>query len=123
MELGELEVYRLARALSKKIWVIYSEMDWHQKKIIGDQWIRSADSVGANIAEGFGRYHYLDKNRFNFNARGSLMEVRHWTELLYERTALNKAYCEEIIQIIQLLGVKLNNYISSTQQRAESSKK
>ena len=43
---------------------IYSQMNFEDKKIIGDQFIRSTDSVGANIAEGYSRFHYLDKVRF-----------------------------------------------------------
>ncbi|HRZ29314.1 MAG TPA: four helix bundle protein [Candidatus Paceibacterota bacterium] len=42
--------------------------------IIGTQFITAIDSIGANIAEGCGRFHYLDKNKFMYNARGSLME-------------------------------------------------
>jgi len=37
---------------------------------------RSAVSITANIAEAFGRYHYSDKNKFYYNARGSLEELK-----------------------------------------------
>lgn len=37
---------------------------------------RAALSVPANIAEGFGRYHYMDKAKFYINARGSLLELK-----------------------------------------------
>ena len=60
-------------------------MDWKLQKIIGDQWITSIDSVGSNIAEGYGRFHYLDKIKFYYNARGSLLESKHWLDRLYER--------------------------------------
>ena len=36
---------------------------------------RASKSVTANIAEGYGRYHYLDSVKFYSNARGSLNEV------------------------------------------------
>ena len=62
--LRELEVYRLSRELSKIGWQIYNEIDWRVKKIIGDQFITSTDSIGANIAEGYKRFHYLDKIKF-----------------------------------------------------------
>lgn len=39
------------------------------------QFRRSARSVTANIAEGFGRFHYRDNYKFCSNARGSLFEV------------------------------------------------
>lgn len=69
MDLNDLKIYRLAKEISDESWIIYENLDWHDKKIMGDQFINAIDSIGANIAEGFGRYHYLDKNKFNYNAR------------------------------------------------------
>ncbi len=45
---------------------------------IGIQLVRAAGSVGANIAEGTGRWHRADQRKFAFNARGSLCETEHW---------------------------------------------
>ncbi len=42
---------------------------------LGDQMLRSARSITANIAEGYGRFHYLDNSKFCSNARGSCYEV------------------------------------------------
>jgi four helix bundle protein len=42
---------------------------------LGDQFIRAARSTTANIAEGYGRFHYLDNAKFCSNARGSCWEV------------------------------------------------
>jgi four helix bundle protein len=42
---------------------------------LGDQILRAARSVTANIAEGHGRFHYLDNSKFCRNARGSCTEV------------------------------------------------
>lgn len=57
-------VYKLTRELSRIAWVIYEKLEWRIKKIMGDQFIESTDSVSANIAEGYGRFHYLDKVKF-----------------------------------------------------------
>jgi four helix bundle protein len=38
---------------------------------LGDQVLRSARSITANIAEGYGRFHYLDNSKFCSMARGS----------------------------------------------------
>ena len=45
------------------------------KRRLGDQVLRAARSTTANIAEGYGRYHYLDNAKFCSNARGSCYEV------------------------------------------------
>jgi four helix bundle protein len=42
---------------------------------LGDQILRAARSTTANIAEGYGRFHYLDNAKFCSNSRGSCWEV------------------------------------------------
>lgn len=113
--LANLEVYKLARELSRIGWEICEKLDWQTKKINGDQFIESTDSVGANIAEGYGRFHYLDKIKFYYNSRASLMECsEHWIELLYERNKITKDLYIKFKQIAQKLSIKLNNFISTT---------
>lgn len=56
--LKDLEVYRLAKELSKITWKVYGGLSWQEKKIMGDQFIESVDSIGANIAGGYGRHHF-----------------------------------------------------------------
>jgi four helix bundle protein len=57
------------------------------RRRLGDQILRSADSVGANIAEATGRWHTPDKRRLLIIARGSLHELEHWL-LTAERRGL-----------------------------------
>lgn len=112
--LKELEIYKLAKKLSKIGWEIYDTLNWRVKKITGDQFIESTDSVGANIAEGYRRFHYLERIKFCYNSRASLSEsCDHWLELLYEREKVDIEKYKQMKQIAQNLSVKLNNYISS----------
>jgi len=113
--LKDLKVYKLARHLSTKAWLIYSKMGFEDKKHIGDQFIRSVDSVGANIAEGYYRFHYLDKCRFYYNSRASLAEaMEHWAELLLERGKISQETFNEFATIYKDLQVRLNNFIRET---------
>lgn len=113
--LKDLEVYQLSRKLSTLAWKIYSGLNYEQKKIIGDQFIRSIDSVGANISEGYARFHYLDKIRFFYISRGSLSEaVYHWAELMLERKIISENIFYTLSEVHKQLEVKLNNFISST---------
>lgn len=57
---------------------------------MGDQLIRVIDSHAANIAEGYGRYHYLDRIKFYYNARASLLESKHWLYLFLKRKKSQK---------------------------------
>ena len=113
--LKDLEVYRLARELSQTSWKVYESLNWQDKKIMGGQFIEAIDSVGANIAEGYGRYHYLDKIKFYYNSRASLLEAcQHWLELLRERNKIKEDDFKKIKDIQEKLLIKLNNFITST---------
>jgi four helix bundle protein len=115
IELKNLEVYKIARQLSATIWQIYIRMNFEDKKHIGDQILRSADSVGANIAEGYGRFHYLDKVRIYYNARGSHFEAfTHWLELLLEREKISLAEFDAFKSKASILHIKLNHLITVT---------
>lgn len=46
-----------------------------EKYRLGDQMLRAARSSTANLAEGFGRFHFMDNARFCSNARGSCWEL------------------------------------------------
>lgn len=114
IKLQDLEVYQLARELSRIGWLIYEPLDWQTKKIMGDQFIESTDSVGANIAEGYSRYHYLDKIKFFYNARGSLAEASdHWIELLKDRKKAEDALFQKFKTTADLTSRKLQHFISA----------
>ena len=114
INLKDLEVYKSARESSRLGWNIYEKFDWRLKKIVGDQFIRSLDSVGANIAEGYGRFHFLDKIRFYYNARGSLLESIHWLNLLEERGLVGEEEAGRLRRELERLHFKLNQFISAT---------
>lgn len=111
--LENLEVYKLSRKLSEIAWEVYESLGWQERKILGDQFVRSTDSVGANVAEGFGRFHYLDKIRFYYNARGSLFESLHWFKLISERKLLKNPSLEKVYKrTYTSLTPKLNAFIN-----------
>lgn len=78
---------------------------------MGDQFIEATDSTGANIAEGFGRFHYLDKIKFYYNARASLKESRHWFEVMTERKIVDTEKRRQYLKIYSELSPKLNSFI------------
>ena len=117
MELGKLEIYKLSLNLSENIWKVYSMLSNDLKYNIGNQVIRSTDSIGANIAEGYGRFHYKDSIKFYYNSRGSLWETKHWVYLLYKRGLIQKEIYEKMIDDLNLLGKKLNGFIKSIKDK------
>lgn len=112
--LGKLEVYQTAIKISKNSWTIYERIDWKLKKIIGDQFIRAIDSMGANIAEGYGRFHYLDRTKFYYIARGSLFESKHWLFLLKERKKITEKEFNNLLEDLEIFNRQLNKFIKLT---------
>ena len=84
-----LRVYKLAEDLADEIWNIVLRWDRFARDTIGKQIVRSADSIGANIAEGTGRHDYKDNRRFVKIARGSLNETQHFLRRAFRRKLLS----------------------------------
>jgi four helix bundle protein len=83
-----------------------------EKYDLADQIRRSSKSVSANIAEGAGRYYYMDNVRFCYNARGSLDETLNHLiaarDLEYCPTPLYQDLRSHVEEIRRLL----NGYIT-----------
>ncbi|MCD9187750.1 MAG: four helix bundle protein [Pyrinomonadaceae bacterium] len=108
-----LRVYQLSEELADLIWEISIRWDNFNKDTAGKQIVRSADSIGANIAEGTGRFSYQDNKRFGYIARGSLNETKHWLRRAFKRNLLTKEEIEKLKPIMDELAPKLNAYINS----------
>jgi four helix bundle protein len=108
-----LDVYRLAENLGDRIWNIVSTWQNFPKNSLGYQLVKSADSIGANIAEGFGRFHFAENKQFARIARGSLYETRHWLRRAYRRKLLNEGETKKLQELLEELSPRLNAYISS----------
>jgi four helix bundle protein len=77
--------------------------------------VRAADSVGANIAEGSGRYGPADQRRLLFIARGSACELEHWIERAHARTlVVPDEAMEEAMQISRMLNGLIRKLPSHT---------
>ena len=92
-----LRVYQIAEQLSDEIWKIVMGWDNFAKDTVGKQLARSADSIGANIAEGTGRYNFQDNKRFVKIARGSLNETQHFLRRAFKRNLLSPADVEKLL--------------------------
>ncbi len=85
MNLDKLEVWVRAKDFAL---AVYKEvvpcLPVDEKWNLVQQLKRAAQSVPANIAEGHGRYHFLDNVRFCYFPRGSLTEVQSHMALAHE---------------------------------------
>ena len=71
----DLEVYKKARDFRKRMYAVARKLPDFEKYDLGRQIRRAAVSLTNNIAEGHGRYHFLDQIKFELHARGSLSEL------------------------------------------------
>jgi four helix bundle protein len=116
----KLQVYQLAEKIANEIWFIVEKWDIFAKDTVGKQLVRAADSIGANIAEGNGRYNYKDNQRFVKIARGSLNETRHWLRLACARNLLTKEQINQLHPLLNELSPKLNAYLNSLNKTVNS---
>jgi four helix bundle protein len=108
-----LRVYPLSEELADEIWNIVLSWNNFAKDTVGKQIVRSADSIGANIAEGEGRGSFQDNRRFIKISRGSLQETQHWLRRAFKRNLLTTEQVETLKPIIDKLSPTLNAYLRS----------
>jgi len=92
--------------------------DHFSKVTVGKQLIRSADSVAANLSEGFGRFFFKENQKFCYYSRGSLSETKTWITKAFNRQLITDQEFKVFLKDIKNIGVKLNNYIHSIGKKA-----
>ena len=110
---AELRVYQLAEQLADLVWDIVGGWSSLARDTVGKQMVRSADSIGANIAEGTGRGSFADNRRFIRIARGSLYETRHWLRRAFKRKLLTLEQSSALRPLVDQLSPMLNAYLRS----------
>ncbi len=113
MKLEELNTYNLSMDLGEKIWDIVAKWDYFAKDTVGKQLVRAADSIAANLSEGFGRYHFKEAKNFGYYSRGSLFETKTWLTKAHNRKLVDTSEFESFLLLIESIGKMLNNYIKS----------
>jgi four helix bundle protein len=100
----KLIAYRRAVELAHELHSAVEHWPLLDRKTVGPQLIRSATSVGANIAEASGRWHEQDRRQFLWVARGSLLETEHWVTYAEKRGLLAHGTANRIDEVARLLN-------------------
>jgi four helix bundle protein len=74
MNLENLVIYKQSMEIAERIWDIVLIWDSFAKFTLGKQWVNASDSIGQNISEGCGWFHFKDSKNFFYYSRGSLFE-------------------------------------------------
>jgi four helix bundle protein len=121
--LETLDVYQLAEELSDEIWNLVIKWKYFEKDTVGKQMVEAADSISANIAEGYGRFYYAESKRFYFYARGSIQETKSWLSKSKSRNLIETAQVEGLLKKAEIILIKLNAYIRFVSKSANHIKK
>jgi len=108
----EMPVYKTCRAFRKKVTELarkyFPKSEEFQLKA---QLLNAARSVTANIAEGFGRFHYQENIQYCRQSRGSLTESMEHMITAYDDNFISKQLLAEINSDYKECLAALNSYI------------
>jgi len=120
LQLNDIRAYKIPFSLSNYVWDKVNTWDRFAKDTVGKQFVRAADSVSANIAEGVGRYGKKDKIVFYRYSFGSMKESFDWNEKAYARKLLSKEEYVHILGELLLLPREINSLIKYTNDKLTS---
>lgn len=109
----DLIVYQKARSLTLDIVKYFSNKRVGKTKVfLVDQLFRAVSSIGANLAEGFGRNYSKNFRQFVGISRGSAFEVEYWLEIILELNEFDKFtiqnFIERNVEICKMLSGLMN---------------
>lgn len=116
----DLDCWKVAREVREFVRQIVDGLPKEEKYRLGDQLTRASRSITANIAEGYGRFHYLDSSKFFSNARGSTYEVLDHLITASDEGLIDSKALEQARKLLES-AIKLNNgYTKYLKTRAKS---
>jgi four helix bundle protein len=113
MTLEELAVYQLAMDIGERVRTEVVRWDFFAKDTVGKQLVRAADSMAANLSEGYGRFHFKENKQYGYYSRGSLFETKTWLTKAVKRGLVSPESHAPLERDLNQLGRMLNAYIKS----------
>jgi four helix bundle protein len=109
--INDLEIYREAMRIGEVIWCLVADWPFFAKDTVGRQVVRAADSIAANLSEGYGRYHFKENQKFCYYSRGSAHETQTWIEKSVRRNLIPDDTARELYRDLDTFMKRLNAYI------------
>lgn len=113
----DLETWQIAHKFVLEVYEITRRFPKDELYGLVSQLRRAALSITSNIAEGFSRYHYNDKIRFYYNARGSMSEVKNCLILSRDLDYINKNLCHDLLDNTERILRLINGLIRSIEKQ------
>ncbi len=111
----ELEVYKLARQLAKEIFDITKSFPKEEIFSLTSQIRKSSRSVGAQIAEAWGKRRYIRHFESKLtDADGEQLETQHWIETSLDHNYITEFTAQDLIRRYETLGKQLGSMIDKS---------
>jgi len=110
LRFDDLRVLQAVEGVADGIWKVVVGWDEFAREVVGRQLARAADSIGANIAESFGRYHYGEKLQFLYYARGSLFETKYWVNRAKARGLIQAEQADSCSENLNDIARQVNSF-------------
>ncbi len=117
LKFEELRVLQAAEAIADGIWRQVVQWSLFARDTVGGQLVRATDSIGANIAESFGRFHWGEKLQFLYYPRGSLFEAKYWLNRALARELMPSAQVQDYVTRLTDLARQVNNFSATLKTR------
>jgi four helix bundle protein len=115
----DLDVWNNCRQIRMNIWKMCKDFPCDEVHRLSDQMVRASRSATANIAEGYGRFHYQENIQFCRQARGSLYELIDHITVVEDCQYLDQDNSAAIIEEVKSAIIVLNGYIRYLKKRKE----
>lgn len=114
-----LVAWERAREVKKYFYnIILQRIQIEEKYTLGHQIRKTLISITANIAEGYGRYHYKEGIQFYRISRASLYELKDHLITCFDLNYINKELLKEGLNKIEQAKITLNGFIHYTKNQS-----
>ncbi len=121
-ELEDLKILQNAENIADSVWKRVIQWEQFAKDVVGKQITRAVDSVGANIAESYGRFNYGEKLQFLYYSRGSLFETKYWLNRALVRELMKAEEVKEYAARLSDVARQLNMFANSLKSQRKENK-
>jgi four helix bundle protein len=118
----KIKAWQLGRTFRKELYDITKDFPKDEKFGIISQIRRCAISITANIAEGYGRYHFQETIQFARQSRGSVSEIIDYMYTAFDESYINKETFKKLYAKARVLERAINGYITFLRSQRSKNK-
>ncbi len=106
----DVKMLQDAEDVADNVWQQAARWDKFARDTVAGQFVRAVDSIGANIAESYGRFHYGEKLQFLYYARGSVFETKYWLNRALKRGLISEESHQSYAARLAAIARQINGF-------------